>query len=148
MTPPVFAAVGLGPAEIAVIAAAVTGGGGLVVLALILVPLQAYRRGHGFWSWFVMQILALNPLYPMMLISLLPNKAKMRRREKYAAELDEKLVASGYTGPVAETLSANIERSLGELPTVDPIARSIGDLPTRGVLRSLGDLPTQDPPDR
>lgn len=65
---------------------------GLLILALCLImPLQAYRRGHGFLSWFILQIMAMNPLYLLVIVALLPNKAKMRQREKYTAELEAKL---------------------------------------------------------
>lgn len=143
----VYASIGPGTYEMTLLVALAGGGGGILLLCAVLVPLQAYRRGHGFISWFCLQFLAFNPVYPMLLIALLPNKAKVRKREQYAAELDDKLAASGYTGPAAETLSARIERSLGDLPTIDPVLRSVGDRPTRTAFRSLGELPTQDPPD-
>lgn len=67
---------------------------GILILCLACVmPVQAKRRGHGFVSWFILQILSMNPLYLLVIVGLLPNKAKMRQREVFAAELEAKLRA-------------------------------------------------------
>jgi hypothetical protein len=100
---------------------------------LLIVPWQAQRRGLGFASWFVLQILAFNPVYPLILIATLPNRSRMRLRDQLARDLDERLrqaarstrapAAAGIMPPPAP------EGTLGELPTTD--ALSIGDQVTR-----------------
>ena len=92
---------------------------GFGVLFASIVARQAYARGCGFWSWVALQILAVNPLYPMVLIALLPNKRRLALRERFAAELDAKLAAARPPAPAA---------------TVDFPAHSVGELPTAGSL--------------
>jgi hypothetical protein len=107
--------------------------GGLLVLWLAVsllfgVPRQAWQRGHGFWSWFVIQIVALNPVYPLVALAMLPDRAKGRLRRQYAAELDAKL---GPGRPAPTGAGAAIpDRSVGDLPTLAPPGRSVGDAPT------------------
>lgn len=112
MTPPFAALDPVGAVALAVAAACL-----LAVLAAVLVtvPRQAARRGHGFWPWFVFQLVGLNPIYPMILLSILPNRARMRLRDEFAAELDEKLAAARPPAP-AGTL-AFPRHSVGDLPT-------------------------------
>jgi hypothetical protein len=104
--------------------------GWLIGAFLFLIPAQAHARGHGFMSWFIIQLLALNPLYPLVLVALLPNKARNRLREQYAAELDRKLATSTSHDEV-QPGSANLQRSLGDAPTYVPVERSLGDQATR-----------------
>ena len=103
--------------------------GTIVVLAILSVPLQANRRGQGFTAWFLLQFAALNPIYPMILLALLPNRARSKLRESFAAELDEKLKGATAYRPTRTT--GDLERSLGDLPTVDGAHRSIGDVETQ-----------------
>lgn len=117
----------------------------LLLVVLFGVPWQAYRRGHGFLSWFVLQAVALNPIYPMILVAMLPDRAKARLRERFAAELDDLLADArpAVAGPGAD---AAPDRSIGDLPTA---GASVGDLPTAApgggaVGRSVGDLPTAE----
>lgn len=66
--------------------------GSIILLIACILPYQAYCRGHGFVSWFLLQLVSLNnPIFLLVLVANLPNKAKMRQRERYAAELDQKL---------------------------------------------------------
>jgi hypothetical protein len=115
----------------------------LAALLLILflgVPWQAYRRGHGFISWFILQIISTNPVYPLVLIALLPDKRKSRLREEFRRELDARL---GDSQPRTRTLtleSGKPLQSIGDLPTAGV---SVGDLPTYGA--SVGNLPTAAP---
>jgi membrane protein YdbS with pleckstrin-like domain len=102
---------------------------GVVAAVLLIVPIQAYRRGYGFVSWFVLQIAALNPVYPLILLATLPNKARARLREELARELDSRL--SRAVPLAAGSPAAAPDRSVGDLPTATPDARSIGDDPTR-----------------
>lgn len=111
------------------------------LLVLVLgVPWQAYRRGHGFISWFILQIVSINPAYPLVLIALLPDRRKSRLREEFKRELDARL---GGSQPRTRTLtleSGKPLQSVGDLPTAGV---SVGDLPTYGL--SVGNLPTAAP---
>lgn len=100
----------------------------LVVALLFGVPRQARQRGHGFWSWFVIQIVAVNPVYPLVSLAMLPDRAKGRLRRQYAAELDAKLGPGRATPTGAD--AAIPDRSVGDLPTLAPPGRSVGDAPT------------------
>jgi hypothetical protein len=113
----------------------------VVVALMVITPLQAYRRGHGFLSWFVLQTLSFNPIYPLILVAILPNKARARQREEFARELDEKLMEVGQSVaqrpkpagvPIDRSIGdAQTAASVGELPTADPRFRSIGEQETR-----------------
>lgn len=118
---------------------------GLVAAAVLVlvfaVPWQARRRGHGFFPWLVLQTVAVNPIYPLVLVALLPDRAKARLRERFARELDERLRGAGR--PVSEpepAPGAAPDRSLGDLPTA---GASVGDLPTTPPERSIGDAETR-----
>ncbi len=101
-------------------------GATLLALITLIVPLHAHRRGHGFWSWFLLQFFAFNPVYALILAASLPNKARMRLRDQFTLELDERL-----------------DRALGRPGADSPRTRSatssVGDRPTEG---SIGDVPT------
>jgi len=112
----------------------------LVVAIFVAVPWQARRRGYSFWLWLITTFVAYNPIIPLVLLALMPNRARKRMREKFRAELDAKLAAR--TGrplvPAAATPTHSLagstmpERSLGDMPTVAPPEPSLGDEPTRG----------------
>lgn len=102
---------------------------GWVLAGLLFgVPRQARQRGHGSVSWFVMQIFAVNPVYALVALSMLPDRAKGRRREAYRAELDARLASA--KGPAARPDGVVPMQSVGDLPTVVPHDRSVGDGPT------------------
>jgi hypothetical protein len=101
------------------------------VALLLAVPRQAYQRGHGFLSWFVLQIVAANPLYPLILLATLPNRARARLREEFARELDRKLSRAGRPAPDRTDAAVPGVGTVGDLPTTAPPAGSIGDEATR-----------------
>lgn len=115
----------------------------LLLVLLLGVPWQANRRGHGFLSWFVLQLVALNPMYTMVLVALLPDRAKARLREQFARELDDRLKSPGRSTALPVTAAAAAaDRSVGDLPT----AGSVGDAPTAPPAdRSVGDWETRGP---
>jgi hypothetical protein len=90
----------------------------------LIVPLHARRRGHGFVSWFALQFVAMNPIYPLILVAILPNKARMRLRAEYEQDLDDRLREAGMIPPRAVGLPG--DRSPDGLA-----GSSVGDLPTR-----------------
>src|SRR5918993_1915036 len=104
----------------------------LAVLAAaiaLIVPLHARRRGHGFVSWFALQFVAMNPIYPLILVAILPNKARMRLRAEYERELDERLREAGI-------VPARVGRfpgtgSVADRSTDGLASPSVGDMPTR-----------------
>ena|SRR5207248_11799021 len=104
---------------------------------------QAKQRGYRFWVWVPAGALA-NPLYILIILAVLPNRAKQRLREQYLREIDEKRAARP-DAPAGDAGRPVPERSLGDRPTIDPTAqRSLGDVPT--VLpreHSLGDEVTR-----
>ena len=90
----------------------------LILVLLFGVPWQAYKRGNGFLSWFVLQLIAANPVYPMILVAMLPNRAKIRLRKQFARELDDKL-------------DSTVDRRSADIALDGSPARSIGDWETR-----------------
>jgi len=123
---------------------------GLLIIGLVIaspalfmyisIPLQARKRGYSFWLWFLACVVNIAlPIYFLILLPLLPNRARMRLREKFRAELDAKLASAGVSVHVrplpalATTGStATVERSLGDMPTIVPRERSLGDDETCG----------------
>jgi hypothetical protein len=101
----------------------------LAAAIALIVPLHARRRGHGFVSWFVLQFVGMNPIYPLILVAILPNKARMRLRAEYARDLDDRLrragVIPGRAAGIPDTGSA------GDRPTEGLTGPSVGDMPTR-----------------
>jgi hypothetical protein len=112
-----------------------------LVVALIsaIVAYQARRRGYPFIPWFLASMLA-NPIFFLVLLAVMPDFARKARRRKYLTELETKLAERSKTSPmVPRTLAAptgpsstlSPERSLGDMPTVEPPERSLGDEETR-----------------
>jgi hypothetical protein len=117
--------------------------GGAVTLyigAAVAIAVQARWRGYSLALWLASGLVSLNPVIFLVVLALMPNRARRRLRETFRAELEEKLAArSGILGPArghiaAPALGASTlpERSLGDMPTVAPPERSLGDEVTRG----------------
>jgi hypothetical protein len=116
----------------------VVGAAGLLFLALIsaIVAYQARQRGYAFFPWLIAGMLA-NPIFFLVLLAVMPDYARKVRRRKYLAELESKL--AGHSKVLSATprvpispragkaLAVAPERSIGDLPTVDPPERSLGD---------------------
>ena len=98
----------------------------LAAAIALIVPLHARRRGHGFVSWFALQFVGMNPIYPLILVAILPNKARMRLRAEYERDLDERLREAGIVPARAPRLPGTGDRSTDGLA-----GPSVGDLPTR-----------------
>jgi hypothetical protein len=110
----------------------------VVALLIFAVPaIQAKRRGYSFFVWFFAGLLVYNPIYLLIVLATVPNRARQKQRLQLAAELDGKLLAAGI--PVVTAVRPISERSLGDFATIDPRttagkfsnAKSIGDEPTR-----------------
>jgi hypothetical protein len=117
--------------------------GAVVVLFMALVSAivayQARQRGYSFFPWLIAGMLS-NPVFFLVLLAVMPDWARKRRRRKYLAELESKLAARPpvlpSTRPAAapragKPLAVTPERSIGDLPTVEPPERSLGDEETR-----------------
>lgn len=62
---------------------------GLAFIALT--AYQAYRRGYNPVVWGIAGILALNPIFLLVVLAVSPHRSRMRLRNRFAAELDAKL---------------------------------------------------------
>lgn len=124
---------------------------GLLVLFIFSIPaIQAKRRGYSFFIWLIAGVLALNPIYLLVVLSTIPHRKRQKMREQFAAELDAKLTSAGL--PIAPVVRPVPDRSIGDLATMDPattasrpiLERSLGDEMTRVPEgRSLGDEATR-----
>jgi hypothetical protein len=108
-------------------------------LALLspIVAVQAYWRGYRFLTWFVAGILVLNPVYLLVLLAILPDRARQARRRRERADLEARLAARARGLPLSPAaaqpspVTAAPDVSLGDQPTVAPPVRSLGDEETR-----------------
>jgi hypothetical protein len=122
------------------------------LLFVFAIPaIQAKRRGYSFLIWLLAGILALNPIYLLVVLSTVPHRKRQKLRATFADELDASLKTAGIPVSVQAARSA-IERSLGDFATMDPgttasrpaTERSLGDELTRMPSpRSLGDEKTR-----
>jgi hypothetical protein len=94
-----------------------------------IVARQARQRGYNMGVWLLTGMVG-SALYLLVVLAVLPNRAKQRLRGQYLRELDEKLAARSSLSPTAADRQVD-ERSLGDRPTIDATAqRSLGDAPT------------------
>lgn len=65
---------------------------------------HAYRRGYQPIVWALAAIIALNPVFLLVVLAIVPHRRRLRMRERFASELDEKLdnVRAPRTGPEFE----------------------------------------------
>lgn len=121
----------LGVAEITVLVTL----GTVAVLGLLVVAIpayQAYHRGYNPVVWGLAGIVSSNPLFILVVLGMVPHRARIRLRERYAAELDEKLAALGSAPAGAAAGAARADTfTVGDEATRLP-HRSIGDDLTRG----------------
>ena len=109
----------------------------LVLFSLPVAP-QARRRGYSQGLWLLASVVVVNPIVFLIMLALMPNRARIKLREKYRAELAAKLAARQHLPPVSDAAglpaasTQTISRSLGDLPTFAPRDKSLGDEETRG----------------
>jgi hypothetical protein len=84
-----------GPGELIVLL--VMGGGflGLGGYLLGLVAYHAYRRGYNPVVWGLAAVFAMNPVFLLVVLVLVPHRSRLRLRARFAAELDAKLAGHG-----------------------------------------------------
>jgi hypothetical protein len=58
---------------------------------IALTAYQAYRRGYNPIVWGIAGILALNPIFFLVVLAVAPHRSRMRLRDRFTSELDTKL---------------------------------------------------------
>jgi hypothetical protein len=109
--------------------------GGFFIWLPLLLALQAQRRGYNGFLWFFAGFLSMNPLYPLILLSTLPHRARQRMRQQFRQGFLEKVRQQPQLveplPPTEEGPAATRDLSVGDQPTVAPEQRSLGDEATR-----------------
>jgi peroxiredoxin len=106
---------------------------------VVLLAVQAYRRGLSFFVWLLAGFLAANPLFPLVLLGLLPDRARQARRRAELQDLERRL--GGEQPAEQRNLSmdhANARSSAEALPSTASVLPEC----------SLGDVETQAAPPR
>jgi hypothetical protein len=115
--------------------------GGLALISLT--AYQAYRRGYNPITWGIAAILALNPIFLLVVLAVSPHRSRVRLRDRFTAELDAKLAAgtrSVGAGGTAAVDAAAPTATAGR-PPGSPVGRST-DL---SVTRSMDTRPKDGP---
>jgi hypothetical protein len=98
------------------------------VFLLVLIPAyQAYHRGYNPVIWGLAGVFSVNPLFILVVLGMVPHRARQRMRDRFAARLDEKLAA---LAPAPTDEAAGAARA-------DTF--TVGDEATRLPHRSIGD---------
>ena len=108
----------------------------IIFLLFTFVPAQqARKRGYSFLVWYVTGVLALNPIYLLIVLAAIPDRAKQRLRNQYRRELNAKLATRARQSSAAlpVCLTDAPQQSIGDQPTMAPPATlpSVGDQPTQ-----------------
>ena len=70
----------------------------LIGLAFIaLTAYQAYRRGYNPIVWGLAAIIALNPIFLLVVLAFAPHRSRVRMRDQFTAELDAKLANRSWS---------------------------------------------------
>jgi hypothetical protein len=120
----------LGPQELIVLSVLL-----LTSFVVLVVPTayQAFRRGYNPVVWGLVGLFTLNPIFPLVILAMVPHRSRIRLREQFTRDLDAKLasVPGARFGEVADNATPVRTHSLGDLATELPPGRSLGDDPTR-----------------
>ena len=118
----------------------VSAGAFLVLLPFALVlAFQAVKRGYNGGTWCLAGLLSFNPMFPLVVLAVLPHRARQARRLKETQALQDKLAAA--RSPVGPPVPGPASPPATPLAVPSP-ARSTADFPAR----SLGDEVTRDLP--
>lgn len=115
-------------------------GGGFLALAgwlLLLTSHHAYRRGYNPIVWALAAVIAMNPIFLFVVLALVPNRARLRLRAKFAAELDARLAGGdpcpgprGDRSMLAETQMARTQGARSPAhPAIDATQTFLGNDP-------------------
>lgn len=116
------------PAGVYELAVLITLGVLLVGGMLVAIPAyQAYHRGYNPVVWGLAGLASSNPLFILVVLGMVPHRARVRLRARYRGELDAKL---------AELAPAPADEAAGGA-RVDTF--TLGDAATRLPHRSIGD---------
>jgi hypothetical protein len=109
---------------------------GLAFIALT--AYQAYRRGYNPVVWGIAGILALNPIFLLVVLAVSPHRSRMRLRDRFTAELDAKLARRSPPAGVVGTSPVDAgapTRTAGRPTARHPIDLSV----TRSIEKRPGD---------
>ena len=125
-TPPVFAAFNLGVQELT----ALVSFGGFFIALVLLVAIQARKRGYSLLVWLLAG-LAGNTILLLVMLGVLPDFARKGLRKTEMEDLESRLNRKKVGKPAeAPAQAADVQRSLGDQVTALP-ERSLGDVETR-----------------
>jgi hypothetical protein len=109
---------------------------GWLVIPLIMTPfviylaVQALRRGYSFFFWFGAGLLAINPIMPLVLLGLLPDRKRQKWRQQELERLRDRL--RKRPAPLeARKMAASTIDSPTPVHVPTPRERSLGDEDTR-----------------
>jgi hypothetical protein len=106
---------------------------GFVFIALVSLPAyQAYRRGYNPIVWALAGIFAINPIFILVILGMVPHRSRVRLRQQFCDDLDRKL-RDVHGEPVGSTPGVGWRAdlySVGDQVTQLP-EQSIGDDQTR-----------------
>ena len=113
---------------------------GAIVLLITVAPYlllsafvawQARQRGYSFAVWFVANVVSLNPILILMVLTMLPDARKVALRRQEGEALEARL-ATRPSRTVPATGAPVASGSLGDQSTEAPSpSRSVGDEETR-----------------
>jgi hypothetical protein len=98
----------------------------------VILAVQAYKRGYNLGVWFVAGLVSSNPLFPLVLLGIMPHRTRQAQRRLERERLE---------GALAETTilpEGPDQVALGSTPS-EPTAQASPDRKDR----SLGDQETQ-----
>jgi hypothetical protein len=128
----------VGVPEIATLLCVLVGITAVIAAFAAVVARQAQRRGYGYWTWLLAGMLG-NPVLFLVMLAVLPNRARCALREQFLADLQARLQARGQVPPAAAspvppaatTATRSPGVSVGDLATMPPPLHSLGDEETR-----------------
>ena len=101
------------------------------LLFLVVPGVAAYHRGYNPVVWGLAGVFSSNPLFILVVLGMVPHRARIRLRERFTAVLDEKLAALAPAPTQEAPGSARADTfTVGDEATRLP-HRSIGDDLTR-----------------
>jgi hypothetical protein len=92
---------------------------------------HSYRRGYNPAVWTLAAIVALNPIFLLVVLASVPHRSRLRLRARFAAELDAKLAKAGRPTGMAKERSATAEtQTAAGAPAMDATRTYRGGRPS------------------